>query len=117
MRKLLYLVLTLTALSCNSKNKSEPKTRADYLKLALTSDAYKNASGSIQMVHSMLDSVKKGKMDTAAVLFVYNNSIATATAQVKTVAEVASAMQKDTAYLKAVQLKAADDLELADGKK
>ena len=56
-------------------------------------------------------------MDSTAVIFVYNNSIATPTAQVKTVAQVKEGMKNDTAFLKAAQLKAARDLASADSAK
>ncbi len=122
MKKLLYLLLTLTLFSCNSKSnkpikaKSEAELKSEYLQKALESDTYKNAFTNIKRVKDFLDSVKKGSLDSNAVIFVYNNSIATPTAQVKTVSQVKKEMKKDTAYLKAVQLKLAADLALADKK-
>ena len=119
MKKLLYPLLILSLLSCNqhSKEDKQPTTKAEYLQAALKSDGYKNASGSIERVKAMLDSVKKGSLDSNAAIFVYNNSIATQTAQAKTVAQVEEGMKKDTAYLKAAQLKAAADMEKADSVK
>jgi hypothetical protein len=116
MKNLLYPLLILTLLSCGPKQKpmSAAELKAEYLKRALKSDEYKNAFMNVKRVNDALDSVKKGKLDTVVPIFEYNNSIATATAQVKTVAQVAEAMKKDTAYLKAVQLKAAADSALAD---
>jgi len=84
---------------------------------ALNSDRYKNASMNIQRVKDMLDSVKKGKLDTTAAIFVYNNSIATPATQVKTLAQVELGMKNDTALLKAAQLKAAAELASADSVK
>ena len=119
MRRLLYPLLVLLLFSCNqnSKEPKQPKTKAEYLQAALKSDGYKNASGSIQRVKDVLDSVKKGSMDSIAVIFVYNNSIAPQTAQAKTVADVEEGMKNDTAFLKAAQLKAAADMEAADSVK
>jgi hypothetical protein len=120
MKKLLCPLLILSLLSCNQHTMEEdkqPKTKAEYLQAALKSDAYKNASGNIQRVKAMLDSVKKGSLDSSAAIFVYNNSIATATQQAKTVAQVEEGMKKDTAYLKAAQLKAAADITRADSVK
>ncbi|MDB5143708.1 MAG: hypothetical protein JWQ66_2421 [Mucilaginibacter sp.] len=116
MKKLLYPLLLLTLLSCGPKQKpmSAAELKAAYMQSALKSDAYKNAFMNVKRINDALDSVKKGKLDTVVPIFEYNNSIATATAQVKTVAQVAEAMKKDTAYLKAVQLKAATDSALAD---
>jgi hypothetical protein len=121
MKKLLYPLLLLpiaigTLLSCGSKQKpkSEAELKAIYLQNALKSDAYKNAFMNVKRVNDALDSVKKEKLDTIVPIFEYNNSIATTTAQLKTVAQVAEAMKNDTAYLKAVQLKAAADSALAD---
>ncbi|WP_426671362.1 hypothetical protein ACPPVU_09005 [Mucilaginibacter sp. McL0603] len=122
MKKLLYpLLLALALLACKQKPHEPVKTkaelRAEYLKKALESDDYKNAYQNVKRVHSMLDSVKKGSMDSVAAIFVYNNSIATPAGEVHTVAQVKEGMKKDTAYLKAVQLKVADDLALADSAK
>jgi hypothetical protein len=116
MKKLLYPLLMLTLLSCGPKQKpmSAAELKAGYLQSALKSDAYKNAFMNVKRVNDALDSVKKGKLDTVVPIFEYNNSIATATAQVKTIAQVTEAMKKDTAYLKSVQLKAAADSALAD---
>jgi glycyl-tRNA synthetase beta subunit len=121
MKKLLYPLLALALLACKQKPHEPVKTkaelRAEYLKRALESDEYKNAYQNVKRVHSILDSVKKGSMDSVAAIFVYNNSIATAAGEVHTVAQVKEGMKKDTAYLKAVQLKVADDLALADSVK
>ena len=119
MKKLLYPLLILSFLSCNqhSKEDKQPKTKAEYLQAALKSDEYKNASHNIQRVKDLLDSVKKGSMDSIAPIFVYNNSIAAQTAQVKTIAQVEEGMKNDTAFLKAAQLKAAADMEAADSVK
>jgi hypothetical protein len=116
MKKLLYPLLVLTLLSCGStqKPKSEAELKSIYLQNALKSNAYKNAFMNVKRVNDALDSVKNGKMDTNIVIFEYNNSIATAMAQVKTVAQVREGMKKDTAYLKSVQLKAAADSALVD---
>jgi hypothetical protein len=122
MKNLLYLLLVLTLLACNSKSnkpvkpKSEAEIKAQYLQKALESDSYKNAYMNVRRVKDILDSVKKGSMDSIAAIFVYNNSIATATQQVHTVAQVQQGIKKDTAYLKSVQLKVAADLALADKK-
>jgi hypothetical protein len=94
MKNLLYLLLALTLLACNSKSnkpvkpKSEAEIKAEYLQKALKSDTYKNAYMNVRRVKDMLDSVKKGSMDSLAAIFVYNNSIATATQQVHTVSQV-----------------------------
>lgn len=116
MNKLLYSLLALTLLACGSKQRpmSEAELKADYLQKALKSDTYKNAVMNVKRVEDALDSVKKGKMDTNIVIYEYNNSIATAMAQVKKVAQVAEAMKNDIAYLKSVQLHAATELALAD---
>jgi hypothetical protein len=111
MKKLLYLLVVVTLLSCNSK-----PTRTEYLKKALESDTYKNAFENVKRVNAGLDSVKKGVLDPRVVIFIYNNSIATATEQAVKISQVEEGMKKDTAYLKAVQLKVADDLALADKK-
>jgi len=87
------------------------------MQAALKSDEYKNASMNIQRVKNILDSVKKGKLDTIAAIFVYNNSIATPATQVKTVAQVEEGMKNDTVFLKAAQLKAAAELASADSLK
>ena len=119
MRKLLYLLLIPLLFSCNqnAEKSKAPKSRANYLHDALQSDAYKNAYKNIQRVKDILDSVDKGTMDTVAAIFVYNNSIATPATQVKTVAEVKEGMKKDTTFLKAAQLKAANELASADSAK
>ncbi|MBS1522386.1 MAG: hypothetical protein JST50_15405 [Bacteroidetes bacterium] len=119
MKRSLYLLLIPLLFSCNqnAEKSKAPKSRADYLRNALQSDEYKNASKNVQRVKDILDSVKKGTMDTMAAIFVYNNSIATPTTQVKTVAEVKEGMKKDTAFLKSVQLKAANELASADSAK
>jgi hypothetical protein len=112
MKKLLYLLVVITLLSCNSK-----PTRIDYLKKALESDTYKNAFENVKRVNAGLDSVKKGKLDPRIVIFIYNNSIATQAEQAIKISQVEEGMKKkDTAYLKTVQLKVADDLALADEK-
>jgi len=102
----------LLLLSCQKQ-----KTKAEYMQAALKSDEYKNASMNIQRVKNILDSVKKGKLDTIAAIFVYNNSIATPATQVKTVAQVEEGMKNDTVFLKAAQLKAAAELASADSLK
>jgi hypothetical protein len=84
---------------------------------ALKTDEYKNAYMNIQRVNDFLDSLKKGSTDSGAVIFIYNNSIATPTTQVKTVAQVKEGMKKDTSFLKAAQLKAANHLASADSAK
>ena len=124
MKRLLYPLLMLSLLSCGQNSdkiktqKSDTlKSKAQYLRDALKTDEYKNAYMNIQRVKDILDSVKKGSMDSTAVIFVYNNSIATPTTQVKTVAQVKEGMKNDTAFLKAAQLKAANDLALADSAK
>jgi hypothetical protein len=124
MKRLLYSLLILSLFSCGQngdKSKGQKsdtlKSKAQYLQDALKTDEYKNAYMNIQRVKDMMDSVKKGSMDSTAVIFVYNNSIATPTTQVKTVAQVKEGMKKDTAFLKAVQLKAANELTSADSAK
>ena len=112
MRRPLYLLLVLSLLSCQKQ-----KSKAEYMQDALKSDRYKNASMNIRRVKDILDSVKKGKLDTTAAIFVYNNSIATPSTQVKTVAQVEEGMKNDTALLKAAQLKAAAELASADSLK
>lgn len=120
MKKLLYLMPAIVLLSCHPKSsepvkqKTEAEVKSEYLQKALKSDSYKNASQNFQRVRDIMDSVKKGKYDTTAILFVYNNSIATPATQVKTIAQVKEGMKKDTAYLKAVQLKTAAELASAD---
>ena len=116
MKKLLYPLLMLALLACGPKQKpmTEAELKAEYLKRALNSNAYKNAFQNVKRVNNALDSVQKGKLDTVVPIFEYNNSIATAMAQAKTVAQVREAMKKDTAYLKSVQLKAAADSALVD---
>jgi len=119
MKKLLYLLLALALFSCKPKN-HEPvkqKTQAEYLQDALRSDTYKNAYLNLQRVRQGLDSVKKGVLKPDVVIFEYNNSIATPTSQAKTIAQVEEGMKKDTAYLKAVQLKVAADLASSDSVK
>jgi hypothetical protein len=119
MRRSLYLLLIPLLFSCNqnAEKSKAPKSRADYLRDALKSDGYKNASMNIQRVKDILDSVKKGKLDTVAAIFVYNNSIATPATQVKTVAQVEEGMKNDSAFLKAAQIKAAAELASADSLK
>ena len=121
MKKLLYPLLLLpmaigTLISCGPKQKpmTEAGLKTKYLKRALNSYAYINAFKNVKRVNDGLDSIKKGKMDTNIVIYEYNTTIATATAQVKTVAQVADGMKNDTAYLKAVQLQAAADSASAD---
>jgi hypothetical protein len=120
MKKLLYLLLALTLLSCKPKSnepikkKSADERRSEYLQKALKSDEYKNAYMNIQRVKDGLDSVKKGSLNPIVVIFEYNNSIATPTSQVNTISQVEKEMKKDTAYLKAVQLKVAADMALSD---
>jgi hypothetical protein len=119
MKKLLYLLLALALFSCKPKSHEsvKQKTQAEYLQDALRSDTYKNAYLNLQMVRQGLDSVKKGVLKPDVVIFEYNNSIATPTSQVKTIAQVEEGMKKDTAYLKAVQLKVAADLASSDSAK
>ena len=129
MKRLLYPLLILSLFSCGQntdKSKAQKsdtlksdtlKSKAQYLQDALKTDEYKNAYMNIQRVKAILDSVKKGSMDSVAAIFVYNNSIASPAAQVKTVAQVKEGMRKDTVFLKAVQLKAANKLESADSAK
>jgi hypothetical protein len=123
MKKLLYPLLILALFACKPKTsepvkvKSAAELKAEYLQKALASDEYKNAYMNINRVKSMLDSAKKRPKDSIAAIFVYNNSIATATNQAHTVAQVNEGMKKDTAYLKAVQLKVAADLTSADSAK
>ena len=124
MKRLLYPLLIVSLLSCGrnadkskAKNPDTLKSQAQYLQDALKTDEYKNAHMNIQRIKDMMDSVKKGSMDSTAVIFVYNNSIATPTSQVKTVAQVKEGMKNDTAFLKAAQLKAARDLASADSAK
>jgi hypothetical protein len=118
MKKLFYLLLALTLLSCKPKSnepiKTEAERRSEYLQKALESDSYKNEYMNIQRVKDGLDSVKKGSLDPKVVIFEYNNSIATPTSQVTTISQVEKEMKKDTAYLKAVQLKVAADLASSD---
>jgi hypothetical protein len=116
MKKLLYLLLMLSLLSCNFKTKSETELRSEYLKKALESDTYKNAFMNVKRVKDGLDSVKQGVLKPNVVIFEYNNSIGTSTGQVDNIAQVEKAMKKDTDYLKSVQLKVAADLALADKK-
>ena len=124
MKRLLYPLLIVSLLSCGrnadkskAKNPDTLKSQAQYLQDALKTDEYKNAYMNIQRVKDMMDSVKKGSIDSTAVIFVYNNSIATPTSQVKTVAQVKEGMKNDTAFLKAAQLKAANKLASADSAK
>ena len=90
MKKLLYPLLIVSLLSCGrnadkskAKNPDTLKSQAQYLQDALKTDEYKNAYMNIQRVKGILDSVKKVSMDSNAVIFIYNNSIATPTTQVK----------------------------------
>jgi len=124
MKRLFYPLLTLTLFSCaqnadksKAQNADTLKSKAQYLQDALKTDEYKNEYMNIQRVKDMLDSVKKGSMDSVAVIFVYNNSIATPTTQVKTVAQVKEGVKNYTALLKAAQLKAANKLASADSAK
>lgn len=124
MKRLFYSLLILLLFSCGQNaNKSKVqkpdtlKSKAQYLQDALKTDEYKNAYMNIQRIKDILDSVKKGSMDSNAVIFVYNNSIAPPTAQVKTVAQVKEGMKKDTSFLKVAQLKAANHLASADSAK
>ncbi len=120
MKKLLYLLPAIALMACHPKSnepvkkKSAAEVKTEYLQKALKSDSYKNASQNFQRVRDIMDSVKKGNLDSNAIIFVYNNSIATPATQVKTVAQVKEGMKKDTAYLKEVQLKAAAELASAD---
>jgi hypothetical protein len=119
MKKLLCILIVLALFSCKPKS-NEPvkqKTQAEYLQDALRSDTYKNAYLNLQRVKQGLDSVKKGVLKPEVVIFEYNNSIATPTSQVKTIAQVQEGMKKDTAYLKAVQLKVAADMASSDSAK
>ena len=77
MNKLLYPLLVLTLFSCGPKQKplTEAELKAEYLKRALNSNAYKNAFQNVKRVNDFLDSVKKGKRDTNIVIYIYNNSI------------------------------------------
>lgn len=113
MKKSLYLLLTLALFSCKSK----PHEPEEYMHKALLSDEYKNAYMNFNRVRSGIDSVKKGTVDSNNVIFIYNNSIASPTAQVKTMAQVEQEIKKDTGYLKAVQLKVANDMATAASKK
>ena len=124
MKRLFYSLLILLLFSCGQNaNKSKGqkpdtlKSKAQYLQDALKTDEYKSAYMNIQRVKDILDSVKKRSMDSNAVIFVYNNSIAAPTAQVKTVAQVKEGMKKETSFLKAAQLKAANHLASADSAK
>jgi hypothetical protein len=124
MKRLFYPLLALSLFSCGQNaDKSKAvkadtlKSKAQYLHDALKTDEYKNASANIQRVKDIMDSVKKGSMDSTALIFVYNNSIATPTTQVKTVAQVKEGMRNDTDFLKAAQLKAADALASTDSAK
>ena len=124
MKRLFYSLLILLLFSCGQNaNKSKGqkpdtlKSKAQYLQDALKTDEYKNAYMNIQRVNDFLDSLKKGSTDSGAVIFIYNNSIATPTTQVKTVAQVKEGMKKDTSFLKAAQLKAANHLASADSAK
>lgn len=120
MKKLVYLLLALTLFGCKPKSKepvkkkSAAELRSEYLKKALESDEYKNAFMNIKRVNDSLDLFKKRPIDTTAVIYEYNTTIATATGQVKNISQVVKEMKKDTAYLKAAQLKVAADLALAD---
>lgn len=120
MKKLLYLLPAIALFACHPKSnepvkkESAAEVKTEYLQKALKSDSYKNASQNFQRVRDIMDSVKKGKLDSNAIIFVYNNSIATPATQVKTVAQVKEGMKKDTAYLKEIQLKAAAELASAD---
>jgi hypothetical protein len=120
MKKLPHYLLVLALLSCHPKSNQPAKKmsaaelKSEYLKKALQSDSYKNASGNIQRVKDVLDSVKKGSLDSNAAIFVFNNSIATPATQVKTIAQVKEGIKNDSAYLKAAQLKAAADLAHED---
>ena len=120
MKKFLYFLLPLAVFACRQKSnepvkeKSPAELHTEYMQKAVKSDSYKNASRTFQLVRAILDSVKKGSMDSNAAIFVYNNSIATPTTQVKTIAEVKKGLKQDTAYLKAIQLKAAADLASKD---
>lgn len=119
MKRSLYPLLLLALFSCsqNAEKSQATNTKPDYQQKALKSDEYKNASQNFQRVRDILDSVKKGSLDTTAAIFVYNNSIATPSTQVKTIAQVEEGMKKDTAYLKAVQAKVATDMAKADSAK
>ena len=124
MKRLFYPLLALSLFSCGQnteKSKAQKadtlKSKAQYLQDALKTDEYKNAYNNVQRVKAFLDSVKKGSMDSTAAIFVYNNSIAAPTAQVKTVAQVKEGMKNDTGFLKATQLKAAAELASADSAK
>jgi len=115
MKKFLYLLLPLALLACRQKSEKSPaELHKEYLQKAVKSDSYKNASRTFELVRGILDSVKKGSMDSNVAIFVYNNSIADSKTQVKTIAEVKQGLKQDTAYLKAVQLKVAADLASED---
>jgi hypothetical protein len=123
MKKLLYPMLILALFACKPKTSAPVKVKtpaelhAEYLKKALASDEYKNAYMNLNRVKMLLDSAKKEPRDSIAAIFVYNNSIATAAQQAHTVAQVNEAMKNDTAYLKAVQVRVADNLAAADSAK
>lgn len=120
MKNFLYLLLPLALLACKQKTNESVKEKApaelqvEYKRKAIKSDRYKNESRNFQLVRALLDSAKKGSMDTTAAIFVYNNSIAGPKEQVKTVAQVKQRLDQDTAYLKAVQFKIAADLAEED---
>jgi len=120
MKKLLYVLPAIGLFSCHPKNnepvkeKSAAELHTEYLQKALKSDDYKNATKTLQMVRALLDSFKKGKVDSSYAMFVYNNSIATPSTQLKTVPQLEAALKKDTAYLKETQLKAAAELASQD---
>lgn len=123
MKKLLYPMLVLALFACKPKPsapvkvKSAAELRAEYLKKALASDEYKNATMNVNRVKGFIDSAKKRPKDSMIAIFIYNNSIATAANQVHTMARVKEAMKNDTTYLKTVQLRVADMLAVADSEK
>src|ERR1700693_503980 len=104
MKKLFYLLLLLVLFSCKEKSPS----KSDYLQRALKSDTYKIALANVKRVKDSLQSVKKGFKDTAAVIFLYNYTIADSTSQAKTISQVEKGMKKDTDFLKSVQIKIAN---------
>ena len=120
MKKLLYPLLAVALLSCHSKSKepvkqkSEAELRSEYLQKALKSDTYKDAYMNVQRVRDSLALLKKGPIDTNAVIYEYNTMVATPATQVKYLSQVIKEMKKDTAYLKSVQLKVAADSAMKD---
>jgi hypothetical protein len=90
--------------------KEKPPGKTDYLQRALKSDTYKIVLANVKRVKDSLDSVKKRPVDTNAVIYEYNATVATSTGQVKTMSQVEEKMKKDTDFLKSVQMKIAAEL-------